>query len=37
LPFFTANYGGVPLFVSMLVMNDDRYLRDMRGGVDLLK
>lgn len=37
LPFFTAKYAGVPLFVSMLVMNDDRYLRDMRGGVDLLK
>ena len=37
LPFFVVKLSGVNLFVSVMVMENDSYLKGMKGGVDLLK
>ena len=37
LPFFTIRYSDLMLFVSPLIMTNDNYLRNLEGGINLLK
>lgn len=37
IPFFTVMLGKIPIFVSVLLFNDDTHLRTVPGNIDLLE
>lgn len=37
LPFIPIKYRGITIFVSSVVLNNDKFIKSMNGGIDLLK